>query len=629
MKKILSILTAALMGITMMTVSVKADNEWIEIGDTVYYDTTASGDGWSFTREGSNGTLILTDATISGSINTISIDLTIVLNGSNTINGGSYGINVLYGYNLTIQGDGSLNVSGRGYGISSNNLTITGGTINVGKSGDTGTAVCIDGELSISGNSILDVQGTDRAIIASGGFSIGEGLGITSPAGASIHSSGQTTVNSDGSFATATRIEPAVTITFDANGATSVPTPQTIAKGAKATQPGLSVYDNDLYVLGGWYKNADFSGSYVHFWSDTFDSDTTLYASWERPVEVQVGIWGEGYSRAPIEYITVNGARFPRKVAALVYDGPSTRRGCPISVDAVISEGYGFVEVVKDSDGTHLSDELPYTNDNNDTSWDEPAIAIWLLFGPLKTITFVDEDGTVLQETQVAAGRTPEYTGDTPTKPADKDYTYTFDTWDPEITTVTDDATYTAVYKKKKKSSGSGSSSSTATTTPASDNTWTDTSSTAPAANTYTPPVTPSFRPQLATTAYTVWFETDGGTEIAAQTVNAGTTAARPYDPEKEGFLFSGWYSDKELTEEFDFLAPINANTTVYAKWTEPEEEPAEIVPEPTDEPEPSEAPAPVEPEKKGNGLKYGIIAAILALLGIIFGVTRRKKDEE
>ncbi|MBQ9814660.1 MAG: InlB B-repeat-containing protein, partial [Lachnospiraceae bacterium] len=65
------------------------------------------------------------------------------------------------------------------------------------------------------------------------------------------------------------------------------------------------------------------------------------------------------------------------------------------------------------------------------------------------TITFVDEDGTtVLQSGKVLYGETPVYTGETPTKEADAQYTYSFKGWTPEIAEVTGDATYTAVYEQ-------------------------------------------------------------------------------------------------------------------------------------------------------------------------------------
>ncbi len=62
------------------------------------------------------------------------------------------------------------------------------------------------------------------------------------------------------------------------------------------------------------------------------------------------------------------------------------------------------------------------------------------------TITFVNEDGTVLQSSELAYGVTPSYTGQTPTKAATAQYTYTFKGWDKDIVSVTSAATYTATY---------------------------------------------------------------------------------------------------------------------------------------------------------------------------------------
>ena len=66
------------------------------------------------------------------------------------------------------------------------------------------------------------------------------------------------------------------------------------------------------------------------------------------------------------------------------------------------------------------------------------------------TIKFKNWDGSVLQSTQVEEGQMPQYTGTTPTKPDDSQYTYTFSGWTPQIVAATADATYTATFAATK-----------------------------------------------------------------------------------------------------------------------------------------------------------------------------------
>lgn len=68
--------------------------------------------------------------------------------------------------------------------------------------------------------------------------------------------------------------------------------------------------------------------------------------------------------------------------------------------------------------------------------------------------------------------------------------------------------------------------------------------------------------------AYTVSFDTDGGTEIENQTVASGGLATQPEDPTKDGYTFGGWYDSDSLTTEFDFDTPITEDTVIYAKWS-------------------------------------------------------------
>jgi hypothetical protein len=61
-------------------------------------------------------------------------------------------------------------------------------------------------------------------------------------------------------------------------------------------------------------------------------------------------------------------------------------------------------------------------------------------------IKFVNWDGKELQTLHVAENAVPEYTGETPVRPDDEQFTYTFKGWTPEITAATADAIYTATY---------------------------------------------------------------------------------------------------------------------------------------------------------------------------------------
>ena len=66
---------------------------------------------------------------------------------------------------------------------------------------------------------------------------------------------------------------------------------------------------------------------------------------------------------------------------------------------------------------------------------------------------------------------------------------------------------------------------------------------------------------------FTVMFDTNGGSEIEPQVVNAGTSATKPDNPTKENYTFKGWYSDPELTDTYGFHYPVTSDITIYAKW--------------------------------------------------------------
>lgn len=60
------------------------------------------------------------------------------------------------------------------------------------------------------------------------------------------------------------------------------------------------------------------------------------------------------------------------------------------------------------------------------------------------------------------------------------------------------------------------------------------------------------------------------GDEDVVQGVEAGARVRRPSEtPAREGFTFVDWYADAAYTTLFDFAAPIQGDTTIYALWTD------------------------------------------------------------
>ena len=77
---------------------------------------------------------------------------------------------------------------------------------------------------------------------------------------------------------------------------------------------------------------------------------------------------------------------------------------------------------------------------------------------------------------------------------------------------------------------------------------------------------------------YRVTFDSCGGTFVKDQfliheSASSVLRAERPAaDPEKQGYVFDGWFTDKSYGTEFDFKNEIKASTTVYAKWSPSDE---------------------------------------------------------
>ena len=192
-------------------------------------------------------------------------------------------------------------------------------------------------------------------------------------------------------------------------------------------------------------------------------------------------------------------------------------------------------------------------------------------------ITWKYEDGTKIDVTTVEEGKIPKHAD--PIMEATQEYSYEFIGWDREPAKVTGPATYTAMFRRVKK-------------------------------------------------VYNVHFESNGGTDTVSLTAEYGDNINRPADPEKDGYIFEGWYTDKGLTKAYNFKEPVEGDITVYAKWKK-EEKQISVVSETDNTVEELET----EPaDKSGNGIKIaiGIIAGLAALIiaGVVtvLLINRKKK---
>ena len=208
------------------------------------------------------------------------------------------------------------------------------------------------------------------------------------------------------------------------------------------------------------------------------------------------------------------------------------------------------------------------------------------------TIKFVNEDGTVLQSSQVREGEMPKYTGTTPTKTASAEYVYTFVGWTPEIVPVTADATYTATYTANKRSyqirflnyDGAELQSSQVEygvmpeytgATPVRPSSvqynymfdaWTPEIAIVTKDANYTATFTSFIR------QYKVTFLDWDGTQLSEQLVDYGGVAVAPTDPTRDGYTFIGWDKDfsnikSDLTVTAQYKQNIVYYTVIFLDW--------------------------------------------------------------
>ena len=172
---------------------------------------------------------------------------------------------------------------------------------------------------------------------------------------------------------------------------------------------------------------------------------------------------------------------------------------------------------------------------NLDSGSFSPFVLTWTLN---RTVTFLPGDhGTLSGEPTcvVPDGSTMQDSGNkVPT--VNEDSNYDFTGWkdsDGKIYTsdeimslpITSDMTFTAQYKRESSGGGGG-----------------------------------------GTTYYTLHYESNGGTEYDDERYAKNTVVDLDKVPTREGYTFTGWYADKELTDRITEIK-MTSNKTVYAGW--------------------------------------------------------------
>lgn len=83
-----------------------------------------------------------------------------------------------------------------------------------------------------------------------------------------------------------------------------------------------------------------------------------------------------------------------------------------------------------------------------------------------------------------------------------------------------------------------------------------------------TPDDDESYSNSGSVSSYKVEFKSNGGTEVKSITVKYGDKITAP-ETTRDGYEFTGWYKDSNLTTLFDFNSIVRGNMVLYAGWKE------------------------------------------------------------
>lgn len=84
-------------------------------------------------------------------------------------------------------------------------------------------------------------------------------------------------------------------------------------------------------------------------------------------------------------------------------------------------------------------------------------------------------------------------------------------------------------------------------------------------------PVTESGK-NTETTHVVTYYDADGSTVLDTEEVEDGA-CAKEYTPEKEGYIFAGWFATPQMSHKFDFTTAVTEDTNIFAGFVSYQED--------------------------------------------------------